>query len=121
MRLLLISVLVGCGITPEDEGPTDLASDSVACAALNAGDEWAFRGECSQMRTPVALAYEGCAITLDYSATGMSMGMPYEGVVVDQAVTFGDGDSVTGCAGVIEDADTISGQCDGGCTFTLVR
>jgi hypothetical protein len=51
----------------------------------------------------------------------MDMGLP-EGAMVDgSAVTFDDGDSVTGCEGTVEDANTLSGTCDGECSWTLER
>jgi len=47
--------------------------------------------------------------------------MPYSGIITDNTITFADGDSVLGCTGTIEDADTVSGSCADGCTFTLRR
>jgi hypothetical protein len=51
----------------------------------------------------------------------MTMGMPYAGTIDGDTVTFGDGDTVTGCVGTVETADKISGSCDGGCTYELRR
>ena len=93
-----------------------------ACAVLSSGDDWYWKGECPQMRTPCDIVVDGCSLTIDYSADGgMTMGMPYEATIEGDTITFADGDTVTGCVGTIEDADTVSGTCDGGCTFELQR
>lgn len=107
----------------DSAGGDDSAEDSApTCAALNSGDDWAFNGDCPQMRTPCDIVVDGCSLTIDYAADGgMTMGMPYEGTIEGDTITFADGDSVTGCVGTIEDADTVSGTCDGGCEFTLRR
>lgn len=74
------------------------------------------------MRTPCDIVVTECSLTIDYSADGgMTMGMPYAGTIEGDTITFEDGDGVNGCVGTIEDADTVSGTCDGGCTFTLRR
>ena len=107
----------------DSAGGDDSAEDSApTCAALNSGDDWAFNGDCPQMRTPCDIVVDGCSLAIDYSADGgMTMGMPYEATGRGDTITFADGDSVTGCEGTIEDADTVSGTCDGGCAFTLRR
>lgn len=110
--------------TSQDTGDTDTGDTDTGptCATLNSGDDWSFNGECPQMRTPCDIVVDGCSLTIDYAADGgMTMGMPYEGTIEGDTITFADGDSVTGCVGTIEDADTVSGTCDGGCSFTLRR
>jgi len=93
-----------------------------ACATLNSGDDWAWSGECPQMRTPCDIVVDGCSLTIDYAADGgMTMGMPYAGTISGDTITFEDGDSVGGCTGTIEDPDKVTGSCTGGCTFTLRR
>lgn len=111
----------------DTSGGDDTANDSGGdtapeCATLNSGDDWSWNGDCPQMRTPCDIVVDGCSLTIDYAADGgMTMGMPYEGTIEGDTITFADGDSVTGCVGTIEDADTVSGTCDGGCDFTLRR
>lgn len=129
LSLILLYACIG-GTKSDDSAPTSDDSDSggadsdtgPACAALNSGDDWAWSGACPQMRTPCDIVVDGCSLAIDYSADGgMTMGMPYEATVSGDTITFADGDSVTGCEGTIEDADTVSGTCDGGCAFTLRR
>lgn len=112
--LSLLALLFACA----DKG-------DATCDAVNAGEDWQWSGECPQMVTPCDLVVEGCEISIDYEADGgMTMGMPYTGTIEGSSVTFTDGDSVTGCVGTLEDADTLSGTCvlDGeACTFTLRR
>ena len=72
------------------------------------------------MATACEIIVDECSLTITYSS-GMTMGMPYSGTIEDDTITFDDGDSVTGCVGILEDEDNISGTCDGGCEFTLVR
>ncbi len=101
---------------------TATTSDSAACATLTPGNDWAWYDACPQMTTPVDVAVDGCALTLDYRAhDDMTMGMPYTGTVAGDTVTFGPGDTVTGCVGTVVSADRIEGTCDGGCAFTLRR
>ncbi len=125
--MLTLLLLLACtGDTKTDDTSDNTGDDSAdtasACATLNSGDDWDFNGECPQMRTPCDIVVDGCSLTIDYAADGgMTMGMPYEGTIEGDTITFADGDSVTGCVGTIEDADTVSGTCDGGCTFTLRR
>ena len=116
--MLLTILLVACSEKSTDEtGATD--GGSAECTPINAG-EWAWRGQCPQMTTPVVIAVAGCALTLDYDAVGgMTMGMPYAGTLGIDTVVFEDGDSVDGCVGDILGPDEIEGSCDGGCTFTL--
>lgn len=119
--LLLLAACTGGKV--DDSGPADTAdTDAAPCATLASGDDWAWQGECPQMRTPCDIVVTECALAIDYAADGgMTMGMPYAGTIDGTTITFEDGDSVTGCVGTIEDADTVSGTCDGGCTFTLKR
>lgn len=136
--MLLFTLLLACaggaksddssGTPTDDTAATDdSAQDSVpdstpACDAMNSGDDWAWQGECPQMRTPCDIVVDGCSLTIDYAADGgMTMGMPYAGTIDGSTITFEDGDSVPGCVGTLEDADTVSGSCSDGCTFTLKR
>ena len=116
----------------EDDGEAAAADDTggsstdtgteANCATMSSGDDWKWNGECPQMRTPCDIVVTGCTFVIDYAADGgMTMGMPYAGSIDGSSIQFEDGDSVTGCTGTLEDADTISGSCDGGCTFTLER
>ena len=92
------------------------------CSALSSGDDWAWNGECPQMLTPCDIVVEGCTLAIDYSVDGgMTMGMPYEGTIEGDTITFADGDLVKGCVGTIETADKVTGSCEDGCTFTLRR
>lgn len=101
---------------------SDTDTDTSACATVNSGDDWAWSGECPQMNTPVVIAVDGCAMTLDYDAVGgMTMGMPFSATIADDTVTFADDNSVDGCVGTVEDADRITGSCADGCTFRLRR
>ncbi len=114
--------LAGCasgtdGTTTDDT--TETTVPEPPCVALNPGD-WVFKGECPQMRTPLVMTVDACEITLDYSGTGMTMGMPFAGTVDGDQITFDDGDGVTGCVGTVEAADSVTGTCDG-CTFSLVQ
>ena len=115
----------GDGGTAEDGGAADSGAGDGggdgggACTTINDG-EWAWRGECPQMTTPVMIEVTGCELALDYDAVGgMTMGMPYSGTLGTDTVIFNDDDSVDGCVGDILGPDEIEGSCDGGCTFTL--
>lgn len=111
--------LIGCGGADTTTDDTDTVEEA-PCTVLASGD-WAFKGECPQMRTPLVMTVTDCSFTLDYTGTGMTMGMPYAGTIDGTTVTFEDGDTVTGCTGTAEAADEITGTCDGGCTFSLVQ
>jgi hypothetical protein len=102
---------------------TDTDTDTEpACATLNSGDDWAWTGECPQMRTPCDIVVTGCSLTIDYAADGgMTMGMPYAATIDGDTITFEDGDSVPGCVGTVVSADEVTGSCEDGCTFTLKR
>ena len=127
--MLALLALLACGAqTASDSAASDDSatgadtSVEAACATLNTGDNWAWQGECPQMRTPCDIVVTECSLAIDYAADGgMTMGMPYAGTITGSTITFEDGDEVTGCVGTIEDADTVSGTCSGGCTFTLRR
>lgn len=134
--MLTLLLLLACATerkTDDPAGGDDSAADTDldtsadsgsggACSALSSGDDWAWNGECPQMRTPCDIVVDGCSLTIDYEADGgMTMGMPYEGTIEGDTITFADGGSVNGCVGTIETADKVSGTCDGGCTFTLRR
>jgi hypothetical protein len=100
-------------------GDTDTDTDvEPTCDAMTAGEDWAWRGECPQMLTPCEIEVDGCTISIAYSS-GMTMGMPDGGEIEGNEITF-TGGSYDNCVGTLEDADTISGSCDG-CTFTLTR
>ncbi len=93
-----------------------------ACAAVDPGDDWAWTGECPQMRTPVVITVSGCTLTLDYDAVGgMTMGTPYSATIVSDTVTFANDNGVDGCVGTVKDSSRITGACDNGCTYTLRR
>ncbi len=146
MSLILLSLLSACsGTSGKDSAPggtdTGTAADdsgttgdtgntdtgktdtgTLACASLSTGDDWAWNGQCPQMRTPCDIVADGCAFTIDYAADGgMTMGMPTGGTIAGDTVTFSEDNGVTGCTGTVIDADTVEGTCDGGCTFTLSR
>ena len=107
--------------TGDTSDTSDTGGNGADCATVNAGDDWAWNGECPQMRTPVVITVSDCTLTLDYDAVGgMTMGMPYSGTVSGDQVSFDDGDSVDGCVGTVESADKITGTCDG-CEYTLTQ
>jgi hypothetical protein len=115
--LLLISACSG-GANDTD-GTNDTDAESSACDEVTAGDDWAWSGSCIGMTMGCEIVRDGCELTI--TCSGMDMGLP-EGAMVDgSAVTFDDGDSVTGCEGTVEDANTLSGTCDGECSWTLER
>ena len=96
--------------------------NTVDTCGLESADDWAWTGECPQMTTPCDLECADGVLAIDYAADGgMTMGMPYGGTVEGSTVTFDDGDTILGCVGTIEDLNTITGTCEGGCTFTLSR
>ncbi len=122
----LLSLLACSGSDDSDVTDTPdtevVDTDAAECATVNAGTDWAWNGECPQMRTPCDIVVDGCSLAIDYAADGgMTMGMPYSGTIAGSTVTFADGDEVTGCVGTVVDADTIEGTCGDGCTFTLER
>lgn len=128
--LILACINSGDPSANSDSGATDTAeagnSDgggtAPACATVNAGDDWAWSGECPQMNTPVVVTVDGCAMTLDYDAVGgMTMGMPYSAAITSDSVIFADDNSVSGCVGTVETADKITGSCGDGCVYTLKR
>lgn len=114
--LLLLSACSGG--TSDTDGTAD-TDGSAACDEVAAGDDWAWSGSCIGMTMGCEIVRDGCELTI--TCSGMDMGLP-EGAMVDgSAVTFDDGDSVTGCEGSVEDANTLSGTCDGECSWTLER
>lgn len=131
--LTLLFLACATGADPADKadsGANDMAamSDSgggeatPACATVNSADDWAWSGACPQMNTPVVIAVDGCAMTLDYDAVGgMTMGMPYSAMIEGDTVKFADDNSVEGCVGTVGTADKITGSCADGCTFELDR
>lgn len=130
--MFVLALLIACGTATKavdsaaaDTSTTDTSTNGdtgAACSVLNSGTDWAWLGECPQMRTPMDLVVTGCSLAIDYDADGgMTMGMPYAGTVSGSTVTFDAGDSVTGCTGTVVSADRIEGSCDGGCTYTLRR
>jgi len=72
------------------------------------------------MSTPCEIIVSGCDLTIAYSS-GMTMGMPYGGVIEDDSITFFDDNNLEGCVGTLSDADNASGACGDGCTFALTR
>jgi hypothetical protein len=131
VALLFTLACSGKGDAEEGDSATPAGDDTAVdtdtdteppCSTVNSGDDWAWNGECPQMRTPVAITVTECALALDYeSVGGMTMGMPYTGTVDGDQVTFGDDNTVTGCVGTVETEDKITGSCADGCTFTLRR
>lgn len=128
MRLLVLTLplLVSCWAGSDDDddsGGADSDSETdPACVEVNSGDDWAWSGECPQMATPVVITVDGCELALDYDAVGgMTMGMPYSGMIDGDQVTFADDNGVEGCSGTVKDADTITGSCGDGCTYKLRR
>lgn len=133
--LAVLALLAACGTEP-DAGAADSAgladsasdagdsasdtADSAGCATMSSGDDWAWNGECPQMRTPCEIVVDACNLTIGYSS-GMTMGMPYAGTIDGDTITFEDGDYVAGCVGTLESADRVTGTCADGCTFTLRR
>lgn len=99
-----------------DSGTTD-SGTTPACMELTSGEDWAWNGECPQMRTPCVVTFADCAVTIDYPS-GMTMNMPNAGTVDGDTITF-TGGGFSGCTGTITDATHITGGCDDGCTFTL--
>ncbi len=127
-RFAPLLLLLACTGAPGDDTGTpgdDTSADTdtaPACSTLNSGDDWAWNGECPQMRTPCDIVVTACSFTIDYDADGgMTMGMPYAGTIDADTTTFEDGDSVPGCVGSVEDADPGSRACAHGWTFTRRR
>ena len=123
-------LLLACSGTKDSAGGTEssattdsqsitgtTAGTTPACTELTTSEDWAWNGECPQMRTPCVVTFESCAVTIDYPS-GMTMNMPSAGTIEGDTVTF-TGGSFTGCVGTITDATHITGGCDDGCTFTL--
>lgn len=131
---MLLSLLLACTGTSDDSAKvdTDVPTDTdttptdtnttPACVTVNSGTNWAWNGECPQMKTKCDIVVTECTLAIDYEADGgMTMDMPYGGVIVGDVVTFNDDNGVTGCVGTVIDADTIEGTCASGCTFDLTR
>ena len=105
-----------------DTGPDADSDTELTCDTLNSGTNWGWSGDCPRMRTPCDIVVTECSFTIDYEADGgMTMGMPYAGTIAGDEVVFEDGDTVSGCTGMLLAADTIEGSCDDGCTFSLMR
>ena len=87
MHLLLI--LLACGGKSEDSGvdsaapadtrdtnstdDTSAGGDDTAasaCAVVTPGTDWAWSGECPQMRTPCDILVADCVMSIDYAADG---------------------------------------------------
>ncbi len=111
------------GGAAESDADTDADADSdTDCVTVNSGTDWRWNGECPQMPTPCDIVVDACTLTIDYTADGgMTMDMPTGGTIAGDTITFNAENGISGCVGIVEDADTISGGCDGGCTFTLRR
>lgn len=126
--LIPLLLILACGAEEEDDTAGtagDGGGDGGAtptCATLDSGDDWAWNGECPQMRTPCDIVVDGCSLSIDYAADGgMTMGMPYSGTISGDTITFADDNQVDGCVGTISDSGAVSGTCADGCTFTLER
>lgn len=127
--ILLLSIFLACGDSDDDgDGGADDSGGQAdggaapQCVDITAGDDWAWTGECPQMYTPCDIVVKECSFTIDYEADGgMTMGMPFGGVIDGDVVTFNDDSGLSGCVGTVIDADTIEGSCGIGCTFTLSR
>ena len=134
---LFLALVVGCDI-PDDgnlesgggDGDTSDTNDTNdtndtgngTCEPVTSGTDWAWKGGCPRMRTPCDIVVTECSLAIDYEADGgMDMDMPHAATVVGSTVTFADDNSVTGCVGTVQNADSIEGTCDGGCDFTLTR
>lgn len=101
------------------DSDSDADADCGDFSEMNPGDDWAWTGECPQMRTPCEISVDECHITIAYSS-GMTMGMPFGGRIDADTITFDD-DGVNGCVGTLSSADKATGTCEDGCTFTLRR
>jgi hypothetical protein len=124
LPFLLLAACTGTKVADDTSGSGDTDTDTdtdtaPACSVLDSGDDWAFNGECPQMRTPCEITVTDCSLEIGYSS-GMSMDMPTAGTIEGDTITFDD-NGVSGCVGTIESADSVTGTCDGGCTFTLRR
>lgn len=115
--LLLLSACSGG--TSDTDGTADTDAGSAACDEVAAGDDWAWSGSCIGMTMGCEIVRDGCELTI--TCSGMDMGLPESAMVDGSTVMFEDGDDVTGCEGTVEDANTLSGSCDGDCSWTLER
>lgn len=122
--MLLVLTLLACPATDDSAKTTDTDTGGGAvCSELSSGTDWYWNGECPQMITPCDIVVDGCSLTIDYEADGgMTMGMPYDGVIDGDTITFGQGEDwgPTDCVGTIISPDEVSGTCNG-CEFTLQR
>ena len=120
---LLLAALAACSgdkTTPSGTGETGTPStSSTACEPVTAGDDWAWSGTCIGMTMGCEVVVDGCALTV--TCSGMDMGLPESATVDGADVTFDDGASLSGCVGTVEDPNTVTGTCDGGCDWTLER
>ncbi|MBM4364807.1 MAG: hypothetical protein FJ102_01220 [Deltaproteobacteria bacterium] len=137
MRLLPALFAVACVTGGDTKDSTDTAggtdtgdtADSgdtndtePTCATVESGDNWAWDGECPQMKTPCDIVVTECSLAIDYEADGgMTMGMPFSGTIEGDTITFANDNGVDDCVGTVIAADEIEGTCKGGCTFTLRR
>lgn len=98
-----------------------LACDTAetTCDEITTGSGWAWSGPCLGMTMACEVEKDGCNYTI--TCTGMEMGLPETATVDGSSITFEDGAEIRGCRGTVEDADTLSGTCDGACTWTLER
>jgi hypothetical protein len=131
----MLILLLACTGPAKNESSTESANDSTSdspvdspadstplCESMSSGTDWAWNGECPQMRTPCDIVVTGCSFSIDYEADGgMTMGMPKSGTIADTTVTFGEEGAVKGCTGTLIDADHIEGSCSDGCTFELTN
>lgn len=123
--MLLLLTLFACPTTT-DTGSTKDSDTAVAaeCSELTSATDWYWDGACPQMITPCDIAVTDCSLVIDYTTTddGMTMGMPYDGVIDGDTITFGQGEDwgPTDCVGTIISPDEVTGTCNG-CDFTLKR
>lgn len=128
--MLIALFAVACSGTADSTGKTgETTTDSTtttsettqttpACTEVTTGDNWAWYGECPQMKTPCVVTFTDCSVTVEYPG-GMTMDMPTGGTIEGNTITFAGGKKLN-CVGTIEDGENISGTCDG-CTFTLTK
>lgn len=103
----------------DTDGMDDTDAAAAACDVVRAGGDWTWSGSCIGMTMGCEIVRDGCELTI--TCSGMEMGLPESATVDGAVVTFDDGDDVTGCEGTVEDPNTLSGTCDGGCSWTLER
>lgn len=120
LAFALLATACSGGKTAPDGSSADTATPTTsppACERVAQGDGWEWSGACIGMTMGCEIATDGCALTV--TCSGMDMGLPETAIVDGENVVFDDGPSLSGCVGTVEDRNTLSGTCDGGCTWTL--